>query len=66
MPEKSVSQNIQNIFFVLKIRKNTFLPGAAAGGAGALLTGFTIVTTRNTHTEKKTREIPKNKTKHGA
>ena len=27
VPKKSVSQNIKNIFFVLKIRKNIFLPG---------------------------------------
>ena len=32
--EKSVSQNIQNIFFVLKIRKQIFLTAAAAGGGG--------------------------------
>ncbi len=34
MPEKSVSQNIQNIFFVLKIRKRIFLMAGGGGGAG--------------------------------
>ena len=45
--EKSVSQNIQNIFFVLKISKSVFfaVAGAAAGaGGGAYLTAITIVT----------------------
>jgi hypothetical protein len=32
--EKSVSQNIQNIFFVLKISNRIFF-AAAGGGAGA-------------------------------
>ena len=54
MHEKSVSQNIQNIFFVLKIRKQIFLTAGAAGGggggggagagAGAYLTAITVVT----------------------
>jgi hypothetical protein len=52
---KSVSQNIQNIFFVLKIIKRIFLPGGGGGGGGAggggggagggaFLTAITVVT----------------------
>ena len=33
--EKSVSQNIQNIFFVPKIRKQIFLTAGGGGGGGA-------------------------------
>ncbi len=47
MPEKRVRQNIQNIFFVLKISKSIFGGGAGGGGGGgggAYLTAITVVT----------------------